>query len=761
MSDVQSVLATCERMIQAKIPNLLRLYLNPFVTQTCVALNEMVHVTWPATLRNGNFPAFLANSGEEALSGAIKLARYTLNARTTSAVAKVLLIDDDNTFSGFAFALIHGSDGARKRIEFIPAVADLTTVEFLNLFGANSAFKGTSRAGYRARNRTDSARQSATEQDRSKLKSATNATSVPAPDATPSENPACQAGPTDGEHIKFSGVVVIGPRTSVSLNGELLSVVRQLQDDGCIVITFASQPRWTVASDDSCGLAPDIVVFDESFTNNAVPFGAFAARGDIYAQWTRRGMATFHSTTYQPNTISTMHFLKCLEETSPEFFDRIQTSLKPIQTNPQLLKKQFRELYNPALCRLISGTGFDADEVLASRHYVRVGTRSYFDGIGGVACSLRGHNPGSWVSEMKALDAVPNCRNEVSTRLHELTGLRHHVPAVSGGSAVEHALKRALIAQHPKSYVVALKGGFGGKTLLALTGTVKHAYRKGLDPLYPDILYVDPFAADAVEQLSALLKKYPVGVIQLELIQGVGGVRAIPEQLVQYLQTARQETGVLLFVDEIQTGMFRTGPFVRSTAMGIVPDLMTIGKGTSDMMFPFAITLYSERVEALLRLQSSRLPEQLQDRCHFEVGYRALLNTLRRSSDGSLGRQVATTGQMFEETLGKELAGIRCVREVRAFGLLIGIELNLKSTLTQRLGLNAAQLYLLQMMHHPEFPVLMGYCQYEPGVLKFTPPLTVTSGEVTAVCSTIADALRTSQVRLLMTGAQAVLKARK
>jgi 4-aminobutyrate aminotransferase-like enzyme len=55
----------------------------------------------------------------------------------------------------------------------------------------------------------------------------------------------------------------------------------------------------------------------------------------------------------------------------------------------------------------------------------------------------------------------------------------------------------------------------------------------------------------------------------------------------------------------------------------------------------------------------------------------------------------------------------------------------------------------------------MGYCQYEPDILKFTPPLTVTVGEVAAVCRTIADSLRTSQVRLLMTGAQALLKARK
>ena len=188
---------------------------------------------------------------------------------------------------------------------------------------------------------------------------------------------------------------------------------------------------------------------------------------------------------------------------------------------------------------------------------------------------------------------------------------------MSGGSAVEHALKLGLLAQSPKSFIVALKGGFGGKTLLALSGTSKPSYKQGLDPLYPDVLYVDPFAADAIQQLRQIVQTVPVAVIQLELIQGVGGVREIPPDLLEYLQIARREAGVLLFVDEIQTGMFRTGPFVRSSELSIGPDLMTIGKGTSDMMFPFAMTLYSDRVNYLLNSRNAVLPSRL----HGRYGY--------------------------------------------------------------------------------------------------------------------------------------------
>ncbi|MBC7965799.1 MAG: aminotransferase class III-fold pyridoxal phosphate-dependent enzyme, partial [Fuerstia sp.] len=518
----------------------------------------MVHALWPETKSHGSYPSFLANSGEEALSGAVKLARYTQHQRAEKKPlsgdalkqsTRVLLVDDGNWFDDFAW--ITFDEPASKtpsnecRVEFIPDVVSLTTSEFVTL---------------------------------------------------------CES------QESFTGIVVLSPtatrgeaRYDVQPDVMRTAMRKYLASEAGVLITCMNAERFLAGPQvEEAALMPDIVVFDETFTMRQVPFGAFAARPDLYAQWTAKGMSTFHSTTYQPNTISTMHFLKCLDERSPGFFQRLQPLLKPLLVNNELRRRTFRDLFNPALMRLISATGFDGEDVTVSGHYVRVDNQRYFDGIGGVACSLRGHNPESWVSEIEALHSISDVCGEVARRLYSLTGLRHHVPAVSGGSAVEHALKLSLLAQSPKSFIVALKGGFGGKTLLALSGTSKPSYKKGLDPLYPDVLYVDPFAPDAIRQLEQIVKTVPVAVIQLELIQGVGGVREIPQALLEYLQIARREAGVLLFVDEIQTGMFRTGPFVRSSELSISPDLMTIGKGTSDMMFPFAMTLYSDRVNYLL-----------------------------------------------------------------------------------------------------------------------------------------------------------------
>src|SRR5262245_30528835 len=77
-----SLAETCEQIIRGKVPNLFRPFANPFVVQACHCLGEYVRTTWPRRGRAGDeFQTFLANSFDEALSGAIKLARYCANVK--------------------------------------------------------------------------------------------------------------------------------------------------------------------------------------------------------------------------------------------------------------------------------------------------------------------------------------------------------------------------------------------------------------------------------------------------------------------------------------------------------------------------------------------------------------------------------------------------------------------------------------------------------------------------------------------------------
>jgi len=717
-SDYLSAVQTCDQIIRLKIPNLLRLYLNPFVAQTCVALAEMVWEVWPESKKEGRRSSFLANSGEEALSGALKLARYTQNVRSQkdasiteyrSSSTRVYLVDDGIRFRHFAETTIQPDESNRSSescesisIQFIPEVISLSTSEFITRIEQDQVWAGIL---------------------------------VLSPQAV-------------REALRSKELHQAGQRYCSSDRSLMIACLDQE-----LIPDSATLPK--------SGLVPDIVVFDESFTRRQVPFGAFTARREIAAQWTAKGMTNFHSTTFQPNTVSTMHFLKCLQEHSETFYQQLQPALKPLLVDHDLLHDTFRDLFSSSLAKVISLAGYDQDDVTASGHYVRVGNKRVFDGVGGVACSLRGHNPADWAKEISELDVFEDVHGEVEQRLTSLTGLPHNVPAASGAAAAEHAIKLALTAQPSRSLIVALHGGFGGKTLLALSGTAKNYYRTNLDPLYANVVYLDPFADDAASQLEQISSTTPIAVIQLELIQGVGGVREISDSLLNCIEEIRQRTGAFLFVDEIQTGMFRTGPFVRSSQKSIQPDLLTIGKGVSDMIFPFALTLYSDTIESRLRFRKSTLAYDLCNKYSYELGYRALLNTLSRADHEHVSEQVTIAGQQFRDELVRQLKGVTLVSDIRCYGLLIGIELNCRNSLIQRLGLNAAQLYLLQMMNHASCPVLMGFCQYEPHILKFTPPLTVTENEVKAVCRTIADTLRSSTVRMLFTALSAFWRSQK
>jgi acetylornithine/succinyldiaminopimelate/putrescine aminotransferase len=678
-----SLVETCARMIRQQLPNFFRLYLNPFVVQTCFCLSRLVQKTW-AGAGSEPWQSFLANSCDEALSGAIKLARYECNRANWSPAGLVI---DPTGRLGY-FAAIPLKDGGR--IECVP---DLTV-----------------------NNGTDA------------------------------ELQAIAAGKRFGFVVLVASPAQLGPTASASLDA-------LLREQSALLITCVGQgdfEQWRRADVDALReRVPDIVVFDESFVRHQVPFAAFTAPRHRFAAWNKVKQGAFHSTTYQPNTISTLHFLRCLENAEPELCSQLQPELERIRREPAHCVALLGALYSPFLARTIPAVGFATNDIRAEGHYVSVEGKRIFDGVAGIACSIRGHNPEPYADEIKQAPPPDSCQETLATTLKQLTGLEQYLPAVSGASAVETGLRLALAAQHPRKFVVAFQGGFGGKTLLALTGTANPSYKTHLDPLYHEVIYLDPFAPSAIDNLEAILRKHPVAVVQLELIQAVGGVRAIPSDLVRYLDENKRRWGYLLFVDEVQTGMYRTGPFVRSRELGISPDILTLGKGTSDMMFPFGLTLYSSEVaERLARLRPD-LPDSIRQRHSYDIGYQTVANTLRRAEENNLASQVREKSELFARLLTERLAGCKAVREVRAYGMLIGIELETTGWPQRWLKKRLASLYLLSMMRHSSFPVLVGYCQYEPNVLKFTPPLSITPDETRQVCDTIGDVLRRPLFRVV------------
>jgi 4-aminobutyrate aminotransferase / (S)-3-amino-2-methylpropionate transaminase / 5-aminovalerate transaminase len=159
----------------------------------------------------------------------------------------------------------------------------------------------------------------------------------------------------------------------------------------------------------------------------------------------------------------------------------------------------------------------------------------------------------------------------------------------AGTEAVENAVKFAR-SYTRRPAVIAFEGAFHGRTLLSMTMTSKtHPYKAGLGPFAPEVYRV-PFAHDyrgpsAAEALATLERAFAtqvaaehVAAIVIEPVQGEGGFVVAPQEFMQGIRRICDEHGIVLVVDEVQTGFGRTGTMFAIEQYGIEPDLITVAK---------------------------------------------------------------------------------------------------------------------------------------------------------------------------------------
>jgi 4-aminobutyrate aminotransferase/(S)-3-amino-2-methylpropionate transaminase len=159
----------------------------------------------------------------------------------------------------------------------------------------------------------------------------------------------------------------------------------------------------------------------------------------------------------------------------------------------------------------------------------------------------------------------------------------------AGTEAIENAIKFAR-SYTKRPAVIAFEGGFHGRTLLALSMTSKtHPYKAGLGPFAPEVYrlpfaqdYRGPSAADALAALERALVTHvaaeSVAAIVVEPIQGEGGFVVAPRAFMRGLRRICDDNGIVLVIDEVQTGFGRTGKMFGIEHYGIEPDLITVAK---------------------------------------------------------------------------------------------------------------------------------------------------------------------------------------
>lgn len=227
----------------------------------------------------------------------------------------------------------------------------------------------------------------------------------------------------------------------------------------------------------------------------------------------------------------------------------------------------------------------------------------------------------------------------------------------SGAEAVEAALKFAVLATGKRRFI-ACENGYHGKTLGALSATGGDKYKKQFEPLLWEFARV-PF--DDIEALEKAIDAETAAFI-IEPVQGEGGV-LIPAE--DYLSKAREicsRRGILLVIDEIQTGAGRTGRFLVSE--GVPADIICLGKGLAGGL-PVGATLVSEKVaQSVPRHMHTSTFGGNPLAC---AGVIATLNLL----DEKLMARVAEVGRYF----GEELAALRSglISEIRGRGLMFGL----------------------------------------------------------------------------------------
>jgi len=247
--------------------------------------------------------------------------------------------------------------------------------------------------------------------------------------------------------------------------------------------------------------------------------------------------------------------------------------------------------------------------VLAEGHgcwVTDVDGRRYLDLLSGIAVNALGHGHPALVQAVaKQAESAIHVSNfftsEPAIALAERLLSVASAPAGSGvffansgTEATEAAIK--LSRRTGRSRIVALEGSFHGRSTGALALTHKVAYREPFEPLIPGVVFVPP--NDPVALRAAI--DDTTAALFVEPIQGEAGVR---ELSADYLRLARELTsahGALLVVDEIQTGIGRTGDWFAHEASGIVPDAMTLAKGLGGGVPIGALVTFGPQVTAML-----------------------------------------------------------------------------------------------------------------------------------------------------------------
>jgi acetylornithine/N-succinyldiaminopimelate aminotransferase len=356
----------------------------------------------------------------------------------------------------------------------------------------------------------------------------------------------------------------------------------------------------------------------------------------------------------------------------------------------------------------------------------------YLDFFPGWGCNLLGHCPPRIVEAVREqvgrLIHVPNTwYMEAQGALAEALSKRsfggQSFFCNSGAEANEAAIKLARLFGHERGRykIVTMEGGFHGRTYAALTATAQPKYHAGCEPMVPGFVYVPYNDLGAVAEVL----DDQTAAILVEPIQGEGGINVPASDYLAGLRQLCDRRGVLLILDEVQTGMGRTGRWFAYQHQGAVPDILTCAKALAGGLAA-GVMIARPAVASALKpgMHASTFGGNPIACC----AALAAIETIEAEGLLERGQAIGARFQARFEALRGECPGL--VREIRIRGTMIGLDLTVDATefvgeaLKRRLLINATHGHVIRLL----------------------PALTITDEQIDEGCAILTDVLRTSVV---------------
>ena len=359
--------------------------------------------------------------------------------------------------------------------------------------------------------------------------------------------------------------------------------------------------------------------------------------------------------------------------------------------------------------------------------------RKYLDCTSNYGVAITGHcHPRVVEAIRKQAELLLSCHgtfyNEARSGLLERLstvapdGLKRAFLSNSGTEAIEFALKLARRSTG-KTGIIAMMGAFHGKTMGALSATWNKKYRTPFMPLVPGFKHV-PYGR--LERVEAAIDDETAAIIA-EPIQGESGINVPPDDFLPGLRDICDDKGVLLILDEIQTGFGRTGDMFACQHHGIEPDILCLAKAVASGL-PMGVTMATEEVMSMLKMgdHSSTFGGG-------PVACAAACATLDVLKDERLPERAKTNGDyMLSQLKGLE-EKYRIVRAARGRGLMLGLELRFD--------------VLNIIMGSLERGVL--FLDAGRNVVRMLPPLIIDRGEIDRAITVLDEVLKVEEAARL------------